>query len=271
MELINDKNEVYLRIEKVKKNNIKYITNFFIDYEKLEEWIKEKSLFYIEDRNGLLFFRKKYNFFYLYYCCSSLQDIKYLLTDHSSSILCVVDLIGKFENIEPISDIFSNYGFNIYNQLDRYSRINNIGDNYYQFYSNVELAEMNQADKITEMLHVSFDKFVEQLYTIEEVKKLIQTEKILLIKDNETLKGFLIRNKLPQSTTLLNFLVNPNFRGEKIGSKLIKHYIYESKETKRMWLWVKNENKHAIDVYLNHGYKFDGLVDIIMINNKQNE
>ena len=271
MRLISSKNEVYSLIQEVKENNQKYITNLYIDQEKLDTWITERKFYYTKKEEGLLFFRQTPDFYYLYYSVGSLEQLSVIINGDIPKEILVIDIIGKTEDTEHISTIFRQNGFIIHTCLERYTRINKESTEYYQLGNEITLAEESDGFSITEMMHGNFDKYAEQLYTLQDVLALIKEKKIIVIRDTNMIKGFLIRNILPQSSVLNNFLVNPENRGEKIGSKLLKHYIFESKNTKRMWLWVLNDNEHAINLYKRHGYTSDGLIDLVMILNNKNE
>ena len=265
MKLINNKDDVYVLIQKIKQNGSSFITNFFIDQEKLNAWIQEGQLYFIEAPEGVLFFRKNYDFYHLYYCAGSLNDLSLLLSKYVSNAAFAVDIIGKKQDIEPVQNVFLNLGFKVHTTLERYTRINKEGSDNYQLSNEVTNATDSYSGQIAEMLQKNFDKYAEQVHTLQDVEKLIREGKIIMIGDNGFIKGFLIRTILPQSSILNNFLVNPEFRGEKIGSKLLKHYIFESRNTKRLWLWVLSDNEHAINLYKRHSYVNDGLIDLVLI------
>jgi len=270
MELISNKEEVFFLLQKIKQSGGGLTTNFFIDNEKLNTWINDKQLSFLEAPEGILFFRQDRNFYHIYYSTNSLSNLSTLLSNHLPDKIFVTDIIGKIIDTDLVSTIFSRIGFNIHVVLERYTRINKENSDYYRPDNEVEIATDDHCGEITEMLQKNFDIYSEQVYSFEEVKKLMHDKKIIMIMDRNKIKGILIRTILPQSSVLNNFLVNPEFLGQKIGSKLLKHYIFESKFTKRMWLWVIKDNEHAINMYKKHGYTRDGLVDLVMILNKTN-
>ncbi len=269
MELISNKDEVLFLLQKIKQAG-SFITNFFIDNDKLSAWIADKQFFYIEAEEGVLFLRQDRNFYHLYYSTNSLGNLSTLLANHLPNKIFVTDIIGKTADVDQVTELFSGNGFTTHTVLERYTRINKENSDYYQPENEVEIATDEYSAEITEMLQKNFDKYSEQVYSFDEVRKLVHDVKIIMIRDVSKIKGILIRSILPQSSVLNNFLVNPEFLGQKIGSKLLKHYIFESKFTKRMWLWVIRDNEHAINMYQKHGYTRDGLVDAIMILNKEN-
>jgi len=271
MELISNKDEVLFLLQKIKQAGGSFITNFFIDDTKLSAWIADKQFFYIEAAEGILFLRQDRNFYHIYYNTNSFDNLTALLSHHLPQKTFVTDIIGKTGDVDNIAALFSSAGFTTQTVLARYTRINKEDSDFYKAENEVEIATAEYCDEITEMLQKNFDKYSEQVYSFSEVKKLVNDRKIIMIRDVSKIKGILIRTILPQSSVLNNFLVNPEFLGQKIGSKLLKHYIFESKFTKRMWLWVIRDNEHAINMYQKHGYTRDGLVDVIMILNKTNE
>jgi len=263
--LVHKAEEITALVQKVKEKGGSFFTNFFIDAEKLDYWLYNKRLYYQLSDFGVLFFRKNESFYYLYYCVVSLENLKRLINLDLPNEKLVVDIIGKIENIAKIVELFTVSGFKIYTQLHRFIRLNNDNSNYYEPSDEVTEATLADAEEIARLFKENFDTLSEQVLNFDEVKKWITEKKVFIIKGLEGIKGFLIRTTTGQTTILNNFLVQKHYRGQKIGSKLIKHYIFQSVGVKRMLLWVIFDNDRAIEIYEKHGYIKDNLVDFILI------
>jgi len=265
MNLVHKAEEITALVQKVKEKGGSFFTNFFIDAEKIDYWLYNKRLYYQLTDFGVLFFRKNESFYYLYYCAVSLENLKRLITHDLPEDKLVVDIIGKIENIANIVELFTVSGFKIYTQLHRFIRLNKDDSSYYEPSDEVTEATLADAEEIARLFRDNFDKLSEQVLNLDEVKKWITERKVFIIKDLAGIKGFLIRTTTGQTTILNNFLVQKHYRGQKIGSKLLKHYIFKSTGVKRMLLWVVFDNDNAIEVYNKHGYIKDDLVDCILI------
>ena len=267
MQLIASSEQVFQLIQGVKEKSKRYTTNFFIDSDRLNALVAMRQMFYIAASGGVLFFRQDASFYHVYYCTESEEHLSTLLSESLPREILVADVIGKVADANRISNVFSERKFTSHASLDRYTRINKEGVDHYGLSEEVEEAGAGDEHSIANMLRANFDKYADQIYQLHDVISLVAAKKIILIREATVIKGFLVRNILPQSSVLNNFLVNPQFRGEKIGSKLLKHYIFESRNAKRMWLWVLRSNDNAINLYKRHGYSNDGLADNVMILN----
>jgi GNAT superfamily N-acetyltransferase len=264
MKLVHKEEELAALVQNIKKPGT-FITNFFPDPEKVSYWIKSKHLYYLDSEYSVLFLRKNESFFHLYYSSTSIEDLQHIILNYLPEGQIVTDIIGKEQPIRNFVEVFIKAGFRLHTQLHRFTRINDADKEYYNLSGEVLEATLHDIDEISRLFEDNFDKFSEQVPTSQEVTKLIEDRKILVVRGQSEIKGFLVRTTTGLTTLLNNFLVRKTFRGEKIGSKLLKHYIFESKDTKRMILWVIYDNDTAINVYKRHGYVKDDLVDFVLI------
>ena len=188
MELVNNKETLYALIQKVKEGCTDFITNFFIDQDKINALITKKRIFFIDSPEGVLFFRKDSDFYHVYFCTCALDNLRNLFFKNIPNQVCTIDLIGKFEDVASIINILSEVGFTQYNCLERFTRINSADSDYYSPGDEVEIATELYTNLIAEMMQNNFDKYSEQLYTVEEIKNLIVGRKVLIIKDGPILK-----------------------------------------------------------------------------------
>lgn len=257
--------EIAALVQTVKEKGGPLLTNFFFDAEKNVHWLTDGQLYYEATEAGVLFFRKKEAFFHLYYCVTTKSGLHQLVTAHLPEARLTTDIIGKPQATAGIVELFLAAGFVRRTQLQRYTRIHTAESHFFQPSEDVTIATLKEADEIASLFNENFDPLAEQVPTAEEVKTLTKEKKVLMISDGSVVKGFLARTFTGQTTVLNNFLVRPNYRGEKIGSKLLGHYIFEAKDAKRMTLWVKTDNATAIGMYENYGYKKEDMADCVLI------
>ncbi len=83
------------------------------------------------------------------------------------------------------------------------------------------------------------------------------------ITDNQKIIGFLWFDKKKFLTELRYLFVDESYRGQKISKKLMKQYLYHTRDVKKKQLWVLEHNKIAINLYKKYGYEFENLKDTI--------
>jgi GNAT superfamily N-acetyltransferase len=251
-------------VQEIKEKRGTIFTNFYSDTEKTASWIRKGHLYFDKTEAGVLLYRRNEGFSHVYFFAGALGDLETLLLSHSTDEKLVTDIIGKPQSTAAIVQLFSNAGFALRTTLQRFVRFNTGSSQFFQPSDEVNTATSNETGELTVLFQDNFDPLSEQVPTLEEVESLVAEGKVLIVRDKTRIKGFLVRTFTGQTTMLNNFLVRADFRGEKIGSRLLKHYIFEARDTKRMMLWVKSDNETAINVYEIHGYKKEDLVDYIL-------
>lgn len=107
------------------------------------------------------------------------------------------------------------------------------------------------------------------LYTYENLN--LGVNKTFILKNNNTLIGFIHVQDLDDDVSIINVIVKKEFRHLGYGDKLIK-YVIEKYINKRIILEVSNDNKSAINLYkknnfaqigIRKGY-YDGIDAIVM-------
>ena len=261
-----DNRELSALMQKVKERGGTLRTNFFIDPLRLSNYLKEGFIYYVNSEQGILLLRKDWDFYHLYYYTNSLESLKILISTYLPQVKLVTDIIGQDLLVMQTVEIFETVGFKSKKKLCRYVRMNNLNSNYYLKSNEVSLAVIEDAKQIGNLFIENFNKLFEQVPNLKDVENLIAQRKILVVKNKDTIKGFLVRTATGKTAVLNNFLVDKLYRQENIGTKLLQHYINESQDSKRMILWVIAENEVATNIYKKHGYFEDNLIDYILVN-----
>ncbi|MBO5473404.1 MAG: GNAT family N-acetyltransferase [Lachnospiraceae bacterium] len=78
----------------------------------------------------------------------------------------------------------------------------------------------------------------------------------MLVYDDGIVKGVLGRKLEKETVELTDFYVEPFFKGQGVGTKLIQYAIAQARETgrERMFLWVLEENTPARKFYEANGF-----------------
>ena len=130
---------------------------------------------------------------------------------------------------------------------------------------NIRQAKPSDASRIAEMIVTNYRKnffpifkneqfYFGELNVVDVAKEYIDNKKILqdtYVYDDGAVKGVIRLNH----DEIVKLYVEPQFQGEKIGSKLLNFAILD-KGAK--WLWVLEQNERGIEFYKKNGFDFTG-------------
>lgn len=257
--------EAIKRVRDLKKG---YHTNLFIDWAKLDLWIKH-DLFYFLDLNDTIFFFKKnssfYNVFYSSITLESLSESLCKTKSLYSNDVFVYDIVGEKNKLTDQVKVFNANGFNLYTILIRMSRLVENNQEQTKIY-NLKYAKQTDLSELYKIIYEYFDIYAEQLPEIYDLKNWIVNNHILLYVEKETIIGFLIFDIVGKTSYLRYWFVNPEHRNKKVGSSLLKWFFYESNSTTRQHFWVIENNENAIKRYRHYAFKQENLIDYVFIN-----
>ena len=106
---------------------------------------------------------------------------------------------------------------------------------------------------------VSFNE-IQVIPLWEEYKDNLEKMEHMLVFDDGIVKGVINCNPAGDEVEICEFYVEPFFKGQGIGRKLMEHVIAESKESgkSRIFLWVLEENGAARRFYEANGFRASG-------------
>ncbi|MDP1622522.1 MAG: GNAT family N-acetyltransferase [Bacteroidales bacterium] len=267
---IENIHEIHLLIKDIRDLRQDFLTNYYPDPIKTGLWV-DNDLLYAEHFHQTNFIlRKDTNFFHLYYCSSSTNDLSAGLTsllNRPEKILYTIDLLGNKTDAAEIGGRIGSAGFFPYTSLIRMSRVtldsdkSRLTDNPY-----LTEAVSNDSDEISGLLHQFFDPLAENLPLLSEIDSWINSGQVLVFKEANTIQGFLIYEITGVTSYLRYWFVHPAHREKKIGSALIQEFFARSSGTKRQLFWVIQSNENAIKRYHHYGFLPENLVDNIYTN-----
>lgn len=272
MNIVENYQQVLDAIRNVKEGRKGYITNFYPDIVKVNNWINSGIFFISIINNTLFLFRQNNGFVNLYYCTTSLeilsQSLVTLKEENNESHL-VVDLLGKMADVDLLSKVFKSSEFYEYVTLYRMSKI--VNDKQKTALNlNLKAAKIKHADTIFRLLNEYFDPIAEQLPTIQEILTWISLSQISIYESEKDILGFVIYDLNGLTSYLRYWFVHPGHRNEKIGSVLLSKYFKCSEGTKRQLFWVIQSNDNAIKRYKHYGFEPENLVNLVMTNKNIN-
>ena len=267
MDAINNIENIFEMIAELRQRSKDCITNFYPNDEKLNYWIKKEIFFSEYLANTIFFIRKDRDFFHLYFCSKNLLTLQEDLKSINAQFpkIFVADCIGTGTNLETLVDVFEQCKFKKYILYNRMKKLVPINELLPDVSQDVIFPDLEDAPIIAAMFESNFDRFAEQLPTIEELEIAITNREVTIIKDSINIVGVLIRKMAIKSSLWMFFLVNKEYRNKKVGSRLLSYYFNECRN-KRIIMWVLANNVNAIEIYKHYGFTFDSLNDQIMTN-----
>ncbi|HNW98723.1 MAG TPA: hypothetical protein PKK00_09980 [Bacteroidales bacterium] len=233
----------------------KIIYNNFYDYSENSE-IEA----YCGDNTILI--RKPDNDFYRCYITSS---------DHQETVRVLKKL--RFEHAINIP---SKSSIDNWNKILDESGYTCIGIYERMYYKDVkkrtsrstQFAERSHLNDIYNSLYSTFNKIVDHLPTIGDIKKMIDNQQIVISQNNSVQKGFLIFT-IKDKKCYLNAWLDKS--GEGLLLLLDIFNIMILRGINYAYFWVNSENTEVKKIHHLLGARFDGLKDYTFIKTKQHE
>jgi ribosomal protein S18 acetylase RimI-like enzyme len=258
--------DVYRILQTVKQHVRGFVTNFYPSRSKLESWIGRRELSVTTAEAGALFLRRDADFSHLYFFAADLESLRVSLGTFlvSEPGTIVADLLGREDEAGPMANALAASGFSQYSRLIRLARLS-AGGPPQAIQPGVEFAEAHDAEAVTRMLRTSFDHYAEQLPDLEEIRKAVAAQRILVVRSAGEIAGLLFFEVEGLTSVLRYWLVDTRFRNQKVGSRLIRSYFAACATARRFILWVLSDNQNAIGRYEGYGYRPDRLTDRVLI------
>jgi len=247
-----------------------FLTNYYPDPIKTGLWIKNGLFFTELFHETTFFFRKDSDFYHLYYCTTSANNLRNGLTAlllKSKDILYTIDVIGNIKDVSELGSEIESAGFFPYTVLVRMSRIISVSDGP-NIVSNPNLADALPKDswEVVGLLQQYFDPLAENLPLLHEIESWINAGQVVVFRESDAIQGFLIYEIIGVTSYLRYWFVHPDHREKKIGSLLIQEFFKRCSGTKRQLFWVIQSNENAIKRYIHYGFLPENLVDNIYTN-----
>jgi ribosomal protein S18 acetylase RimI-like enzyme len=254
-------------IDIVKAKATSFLTNFFLDKKKVELYINHNLLHWSIIGETLFIIKNQDSCYIVYFCSTELFHLKTdisKLKEKFSDKPIVLEIIGKKEFVETLSQSLNDIGCNHYVSLRR--MVNYSGVTIGESDGKVVYPQIDQIDEILTLLNKYFDVYSEQIPLREELEIAINSNKVLIHQHDNKIVGFLIFDVTGVTAQLKYWFTHPDHRDKKIGSKLFKYFIQETLNSKRRLLWVMENNENAIKRYNHYGFINENMYDKIFIH-----
>ena len=270
MRKVIDFNEINQAVVRIKNYKKKLVTNFYPNTEKNKIWIAEGQFYIIELGEVIYFFKKKSNFYTVFFIASSNEELAKslpkLMKEFGEENL-ILDIVQREETSELL-DIFYNQSFNYYTSLVRMNRLNSKKDFLPVAITNVDIkdASIKHITSLHNLFQIFFDEKAEQLPEEKELRNWIENKNVLIYEEENKIGGFLIYEIIGSTLYLRYWFVHPDFREKKIGSKLFNVFESRGRATNRHLFWVIKSNENAIKRYKHYGFVEEKMYNFVLTN-----
>ena len=261
--------QVFAAIQGAKAGASAFCTNFFPAQGKLQGWVDRAELLgQFQDRSAF-FLRKDRDFWHLYFCAPDVatlrQGIEALPNLKTQRV--AVDLVGSEAVLGDLLNALELAGFRRYARLIRLARPGQPTQS--QSSSGGEVvgyADKSDCPAIIHLLECSFDRYADQLPTLDEIEAAIAARQVLVVRQEGARAALLYFESQGFTSTVRYWVVAEQFRAHRFGSALMRHYFSAQGVIRRFILWVTADNENAVMKYRHYGYVPDGLIDHVLVN-----
>ncbi len=266
-------NDVLEAVQRARQNAPNFCTNFFPVEPVLRLWIQQGDLSARSEAGCAFFLRRDRDFFHFYFAApeaaalgrglAALNDI------HSEPV--VVDLIGRPESWQPLAAVFAGCRFRPYRRLVRLARAAKPLPPLIPRDTPpppVVWPDEAESGRVLELIEQFFDRYSDQLPTLDQVRAAVAAHQILAVKVGGELAALLFYETQGLTSLLRYWLVARPHESRGFGSALLREYLGSQTTVRRFLLWVAAQNERAMGKYLQYGYAADGLEDEIMVNER---
>lgn len=260
--------ELLSAMQQVRHGARAFTTNFFAPPDQVQAWLDRHSLSYLPGERALLVFRKDRDFHHLYHCAADTNALSGVLLEldrQSFRTTLTADLVGRPEEVEAGAPIYATAGFGYYAALFRMTRVGGAAADDHGRDSDVVFAEPADASAVLLFLERLLDRFAEQIPELDEIRAGIGRRNIVLVRRGEEVGGLVFFETVGFTTVLRYWWVDPAWRGQGVGSRLIRAFFRQCKGAKRIVLWVLANNEDAIAKYRYYGFARERLIDQVLI------
>lgn len=264
MKLIEKFSDIQFYMNSIRSLRKGFITNFYPDEFKTKLWITQKELFFEITTDTIFFFYKKDEFTTLFYCSTTFESLSNSLSIIKFQEKLITDIVTN-DLSSPVLNVFHLHGFKQHSSLVRMSKIIQSNNSSYQPNKKIRNASLTDIQEVQTLLTNNFDKYTEQIPVYEELEQWVKQSHLIVYELDSTIAGFLIYDLTGVTLYLRYWFVRSEYRDLKIGSELIREYLYRGKETKRQIFWVIESNDNAIKRYEHYGFTKEKMYDYILI------
>jgi GNAT superfamily N-acetyltransferase len=242
-----------------------FLTNFFLDPVKHGLWIEKGDCFVDRLENTMFIIKKSPTFWNVFYCSTTLDvfspDLSIFLAEYTGTTL-MFDIVGRDVQCQPVVELFQGKGCKVATSLVRMTRMAEPFD--YDPDATIRKATEADVPQVSQQLHEYFNAQNEQIPYDEELMDYARQGHVLVCEEQDRMAGFLIYELNATTLYLRYWFTHPDYREKKVGSRLLRRFFEEGRDTKRQLFWVIRTNENAIKRYRHYGFAEENMYDYVM-------
>ena len=242
-----------------------FITNFYLDPAKHGLWIAKGDCYMERIGSTLFIIKQSPSFWNVFYCSTTLDDFSHDFSDFIAAhpaVTMIFDIVGRDIQCQPMVNLLHSKGCHEATSLVRMMRMTTPVD--YAADSSIRIAVEQDIPTISQLLHTHFNERTEQIPYDEELLDYARQNHVLVCEEDGKMAGFLIYELNSTTLYLRYWFTHPDHRDKKVGSRLLRRFFEEGKETKRQLFWVIRTNENAIIRYKHYGFQEENMYDYVM-------
>ena len=133
----------------------------------------------------------------------------------------------------------------------------------------VSFAQPEDAERIDQLLHMAYPRYVSCFPLMNELRDLASAERIYAIYDPELPRaerciGFMHFEEHKSYRELRHLVTHPDYLGRGLARTLMGHSTMDASQP-LVKLWVAEDNERALNIYYKMGYEFDGARSLVFL------
>ena len=242
-----------------------YLTNFYLDETKHGVWIAKGDCYMELVGETLFIVKQSADFWNVFYCSTTLSQLSkdlHLLQETYPEKTMMFDIVGRESQCRPVVEMFRENRCTEATSLVRMTRLTQP----MEYTKDLSVRKASESDivLVSHLLHEYFDARTEQIPYDEELLDYARQGHVLLCEVQDRTAGFLVYEMNATTLYLRYWFTHPDFRDKKVGSRLLRRFFEEGKDTKRQLFWVICNNENAIKRYKHYGFVEEDMFDYVM-------
>lgn len=251
----------------VSRQSSSYSTTLYANQAQVDRWCETGQLRALVAEGAVLVTRYDRDFDRVYHVARDLPA----LTDALGQLPAgryVADLVGRDKALDELRIAYAAGGFVDHAFLRRMGCAPTAARPPSSPSTDVLEAGYDETEEVAAFLNRLLDRFSEQLPTIDELRLAAREKRLLVVRKGPVLAGMLMYDLQGQLAHLRFWHVDPGAQDAGVGGSLMARFLSSCAQARRIILWVIGDNDRSIAIYRRYGFEVDGLLDHIMISDK---
>ena len=258
-----NKNELNKFINELRRKNPEYSSNLYQPIDLVEEKLQTGTMWLITTTDLLLLVEADNDLSRIYFCARNDESLKSIIPNlNTDPQKTVMDVVGRGEKLEDLSNTLCNYGFQ---RSFRFIRMSSKTPTLPDIeIKNVETAIREDAFEINQIIRSTFETTYAYIPNLDEIEEDCEKGFIHVVREDNKIAAFAyiaIENHL--NHCLRYFIARPEARGKGYANQLLRHGFEQLPPKGLFYLWIGTYNP-TVKKYEKYGLKHDGLIDDIL-------